>query len=301
LSLSTEPVDAQELVAEIASTLEPTAARADIRVSVTAGPPRLPLVTADRTRLAQIVMNYGSNAIKYNRPGGSVAFVLSTPSPGRVRIAVRDDGLGIPADKQHKVFQPFQRAGQEAGPIEGTGIGLAISKQLAELMRGSVGFHSVAGHGSEFWLELPADSSRISQAPPRNDDAGLRLDTRRAGLVLYVEDNPANIALMRDVLSGFPSLELVVATNAETGVELARERIPDVILMDINLPGMSGLEGLAALRESAETRDIPVIALTAAASRHDRERGQRAGFYRYLTKPVKVAELEEALETLFAR
>ena len=258
------------------------------------------MIAADRTRLAQIVMNYGSNAIKYNRSGGSVTFTVSNAEQGRVRLAVTDDGIGIPYDKQDKVFQPFQRAGQETGPIEGTGIGLAITKRLAELMRGEVGFRSTPGVGSEFWVELPAHASRQSTSPPLVEEGGLRLDTARAGLVLYVEDNPTNVALMRDVLSGFPSLELVVATSAELGVQLARQRRPDVILMDIHLPGMSGLEALGVLREATNTRDIPVIALTAAASGTDRRRGEQAGFYRYLTKPVRVAELEAALETLFS-
>lgn len=300
LSISTEPVSVVEVLAEVKTTLDPMAARQGISLEIEAPSDSVPMVMADRTRFAQIVMNFGSNAIKYNRPSGKVILIVSTPHPDYVRVTVHDTGMGIPPEKQDKLFQPFQRAGQELGPIEGTGIGLMITKRLAELMQGGVGFRSAPGRGSEFWVDVPVHESKTpSSAPPavlaRASEHFVGAGQR---LVLYVEDNPANVRFMQDLLSTFENIDLVTAPTAEMGVELARERQPQVILMDINLPGMSGLDALRALRAGPETRDIPVIALTAAASERDKQRGRDAGFYRYITKPVKVDELLGALETL---
>ncbi len=301
IMISPEPVDALEVLREVMTTLEPSAARSGVHLEIVPPPSDLPMIAADRTRYAQILMNYGSNAIKYNRAGGNVMFVLGPASAGFVRITAIDTGMGIPIDKQDKLFQPFQRAGQETGPIEGTGIGLTITKRLAELMGGSVGFKSTEMKGSEFWIDLPVHiAARKVDLPVGGAIDGDRSDIATQGLILYVEDNPANVTFMKDVLSTFEGIDLITAPTAEMGVELARVRQPKVILMDINLPGMSGLEALRVLRETPETKKIPVIALTAAASERDKLRGTQAGFYRYLTKPVKVDELEAALDTLLA-
>jgi PAS domain S-box-containing protein len=302
VSISSETVGVQDVVEEALRTLESMAARTNIRLELGAFPPALPPVVADRTRFAQIVMNFGSNAIKYNRPGGSVALSASLEPDGMVRVTVADTGIGVPAALQDKLFQPFQRAGQETGPIEGSGIGLVISKRLAKLMGGRVGFRSTPGVGSEFWVDLPARTARESDVTRASGptDSPTRLEGQSGRLILYVEDNPANVAFMRDVLSEFDGIELANCPSAERGIALARLRRPDVIIMDINLPGMSGFEALAVLRASAGTSAIPVIALTAAASDRDRLRGSEAGFYRYLTKPVKVEELISTLDTLLS-
>lgn len=302
IAISTEPVNVSDVLDETRKTLEPTALRNEISVAVSPIPPDLPSVNVDRTRFAQILMNLGSNAIKYNRRGGKVTFTARRGDADRVRITVSDTGLGVPLEKQHKLFQPFQRAGQETGPIEGTGIGLVITKRLAELMDGRVGFESTPDEGSDFWVELPLLVESTRSVPPVPETL---LNTALTGggaerLVLYVEDNPANVAFMRDLLSGLENVVLSTAPTAEMGLELARAQPPDVILLDINLPGMSGLDALRALRESPETRDVRVIALTAAASDRDRKRGEQAGFYRYLTKPVNVDELENALASVFS-
>ncbi|MFO0576165.1 MAG: PAS domain S-box protein [Polyangia bacterium] len=290
VTISLEAVTLPELVAEVESTLRPMAERASISLRVSELPRGLPAVTADRTRLSQILMNFSSNAIKYGRPGGHVSLV-ATRLGARVRVTVKDDGIGIPADKQDKLFQPFQRAGQETGPIQGTGIGLTISKRLAELMHGSVGFRSKEGEGSEFWIELPVETPRATEPAAKKHEEVPRAPDGDRYLVLYIEDNPSNIALMEDIMNDIESLTLLTAPTAEIGLELARARRPDIIIMDIHLPGMSGTEAAKLLREWPETADIPVVALTAAAMLRDARAIAEAGIGRALTKPVKVDEL----------
>jgi PAS domain S-box-containing protein len=298
--VSSEPVDIAEVLAEVVHTLEPMASRARIQIVSPAVPSGTPWVIADRTRLAQVLMNFGSNAIKYGKADGHLTFRTEL-GPSSVRITVIDDGIGIPEDKRDKIFEPFQRAGQEAGPIEGTGIGLTISKRLAEIMRGSVGFRSQVGQGSEFWIELPAHHDQVTDVSRASEGAAAasRLAAgERRHTIVYVEDNPSNIAFMRELVEELPSVELLTAPTAEIGLELIRGRQPKVVIMDINLPGMSGFEAVKRLREWPETRDIPVIGLSAAALVRDTARAKDAGFYRYLTKPVKVDELTETLERL---
>jgi PAS domain S-box-containing protein len=302
ISISVEPVDVVDVIAEVRTTLEPMASRQGIAVMIEPAAADLPMVAVDRTRFAQILMNFGSNGIKYNRPSGSVTFKVSSPRRDVVRVTVEDTGIGIPADKQAKLFQPFQRAGQEAGPIEGTGIGLVITRRLAQMMLGDVGFRSIAGEGSAFWVDVPVRASRApSGAPPPARSVGGTAPAHAGGrIVLYVEDNPANVSFMRDLVATFDNVDLVTAATAELGLDMARQQHPDVILMDINLPGLSGFDALRSLRSRDETKAIPVIALTAAASERDRKRGIQSGFFRYLTKPIKVDELVAALEVAFA-
>jgi CheY-like chemotaxis protein len=299
--VSPEPVSVDDVLNDVKTTLAPMAARAGIAITIEPLPANLPQVLADRTRFRQALMNFGSNAIKYGRHGGTVKFRV-TCHEQRVRVTIGDDGIGIPQDKQDKIFLPFQRAGQETGPIEGTGIGLAITKRLAELMEGNVGFKSLEGEGSEFWIEIPihqAQSGVALGAEPTVAGSSL-LSERRAQrfLVVYIEDNPSNIAFMEDLIADFEAVELVTAPTAEIGIELVRARQPNVVIMDINLPGMSGFQATRHLHEWPETRNIPVVALSAAAMVHDKLKVGEVGFYRYLTKPVKVAELSAVLEEL---
>jgi CheY-like chemotaxis protein len=299
-SISVEPVHLAEVLEELRVTLLPMATHHGISLAVDILPAEIPAVLVDRTRFAQVLMNFGSNAIKYNRAGGAVVLSVERRPDGRVRVSVIDSGIGIPLGEQDKLFQPFHRAGQETGSIEGTGIGLAISRRLAALMHASVGFTSKPDIGSTFWIDVVAEGERGAVAEVPSIGALVTLHVVAPQIVLHVEDNPANIAFMTDLLGGFPSIELVTATTAELGIGLAVTRRPATILMDINLPGMSGLEALHALRSSPVTAGIPVIALTAAASDRDRERGLAAGFFRYLTKPVRVDELLLALDAVLA-
>jgi PAS domain S-box-containing protein len=299
-TVSIEPVSLSDVLVEVKTTLDPMATRAGIALSLGSLPDPLPGVVADRTRLVQILINFGSNSLKYGKAGGSAQFSVAAVDGGFLRLSILDDGIGIPVDKQDKIFQPFQRAGQETGPIQGTGIGLAITKRLAELMKSRVGFSSIPGQGSTFWIDVPVhETARSTDSPAAVERPPNALALSGEGkrfTVVYIEDNPSNIAFMQDVVEELDRVILLTVPTAEVGIELVRARKPDAVIMDINLPGMSGYDATRKLREWPETRDIPVIALTAAAMTGDRKRYADAGFYRYLTKPVNVGELIETLE-----
>jgi len=256
-------------------------------------------VLADATRLKQVLVNLLSNAGKYNRSGGSIRVDCQLLDAERVRLSVTDTGRGIAPEKLGLLFQPFERLGiSESTAIEGTGIGLAISKQLIELMGGAIGVDSTPGQGSTFWIELPlAQSPQQAAAAEPAASSGVAQGMHK---LLYVEDNVANLKVVEAMLRNRPDLTVLSATNGEYGLELAQRYLPDVILLDIHLPGMDGYAVLKALQAQPETRGIPVIALSADAMPLDVERGLAAGFRRYLTKPVRVNELVDAVEQLAA-
>jgi PAS domain S-box-containing protein len=294
--VSSEAVNLHDVLAELVRTLGPMASERNVHVEWRPLENESPHVLGDRVRVLQILMNFGSNAIKYNRPQGRVTF--SAQKRGSyLRLQVEDTGQGIAFDQQSKLFQAFERAGQEAGPIEGTGIGLLITKKLAELMNGRVGFESTPSVGSLFWVELPLTAAVETHGQEPRPATGAPLTRTPRGVVLYVEDNLANIAFMCDLFDDIESMELVTARSAGEGVMLARALRPQIVLMDINLPDMSGSQALRELQRSHETANIPVIALTAAASERDRKAGLQAGFFRYLTKPLDVDELMKALDS----
>jgi len=298
LSLSPEPMSLAEVLADCQAMIEPQAKQSGIRVHFPAlqGPW---LVRADRTRVKQVLVNLLSNAIKYNRVGGRVDLRCSAAAAGRVRISLQDTGEGLAADKLAQLFQPFNRLGQEGGAQEGTGIGLVVSKRLAELMGGTIGVESTVGVGSVFWIELDAaDELQLVSEPveslpahPAPAPSGAALRT-----LLCVEDNPANLMLVERLIARRPDIRLLSARDGRRGVEMAHAHRPDIILMDINLPGISGLTALRILAEDPATARIPVIALSANAMPHDIERGLQAGFFRYLTKPIKVGEFMDTLD-----
>nr|WP_291271824.1 PAS domain S-box protein [Geothrix sp.] len=302
LSLSEEPVSLAEVMLDCQAMIEPQGAKRGLQMTF----PQFEapaFVQADRIRLKQVLINILSNAIKYNRPDGTVTVVCTTTTPGRTRISVRDTGLGLPPDKLRQLFQPFNRLGQEQGGEEGTGIGLVMSKLLVELMGGSIGVESRVGEGSLFWCELDSVAApRLEEGKtgpgtvvraPIHPEAPLRT-------LLYVEDNPANLSLVEQIIARRPDLRMVSAGNGTLGIELARKDQPVVILMDINLPGISGIQALKILQEDRETRHIPVVAISANAMLGDIAKGLEAGFFRYLTKPINVTEfmatIDEALD-----
>ncbi len=256
----------------------------------TAGAP-LPNLRADETRLRQVLLNLVSNAVKYNKPGGDVVFSHAREADGGSRFTVADTGPGIADAARGRIFQPFDRLGMEASAIEGAGIGLSLTKQLVELMGGRIDFESTPGQGTRFHVTLPAAETIAAEAeaPPTV------IPTAPTGprLVLYVEDNPDLLELMGRIAERAAGVELISAHTAELGLVLARERRPDLILLDINLPGINGIEARTALRKAPETAQIPVIAVTGNAMAHNRRQYDAAGFDGVLAKPFKISEVRE--------
>jgi CheY-like chemotaxis protein len=256
-------------------------------------------VTADRLRVKQVFINLLSNAIKYNRAGGCVEVRCEPSGSGRIRISFQDTGAGLSADQLTHLFQPFNRLGQETSTKEGTGIGLVVSKRLVELMAGEIGVHSTEGVGSVFWLELNAAPVPGMPAHPVERDLD-RLEASLCGgavkTLLYVEDNPANLMLVEQLLDRRSDFVMLSASDGTHGIEIARASMPDVILMDINLPGISGIQAMRILADDPATARIPVIALSANAIPSDIEKGLAAGFFLYLTKPIKFDEFMKSLD-----
>ena len=301
--MSREPMALAEVLQECQSMIEPQAQEHGIgMIFPQSGMPYF--IHADRTRVKQVLINLLSNAIKYNREQGTVEVVCTESTPGRLRISIKDSGAGLTPEQLGQLFQPFNRLGQEAGGEEGTGIGLVVAKRLVELMGGSIGVESSLGGGSVFWIELVLVAKPVPDTEENamtGDDAGavaqpLHMPREvRLHSVLYVEDNPANMRLVEQIIARHPDLKLLTAVNAYGGIEIARNKQPDLILLDINLPDISGFEALKILREDPVTVHIPVIAISANAMPTDIKRGMKAGFFRYLTKPIKVDEFMDAL------
>jgi PAS domain S-box-containing protein len=302
LSLSLEPISLVEVMVECQAMVEPQAQKRGISMVF----PNFAIpyfVKADRTRAKQVFINVLSNAIKYNKVGGTVVVDYIASTSGRIRICFSDTGKGLTPDQLKQLFQPFNRLGQEANTEEGTGIGLVVAKRLIELMGGVIGAESTVGKGSMFWIELNLTAERqpLAGAAEPTDIAQTKvLAGAQLHTLLYVEDNPANLMLVEDLIARRPDIRLLSATDGNHGIEIARASLPDVILMDINLPGISGIRALRILAEDPATAHIPVIALSANAIPRDIARGLEAGFFRYLTKPIKVREFMETLDVALA-
>jgi PAS domain S-box-containing protein len=297
VSISKESVSVSELISECQTMMEPQAEQRGIRMTFPQFDKPI-YVTADRTRLKQIIINLLSNAIKYNKEQGTVVVDCTASAPGRIRISVKDTGGGLTPEKLAQLFQPFNRLGQEVGSVAGTGIGLVVSKRLAELMGGVLGVKSIVGVESVFWCELIAAVAPQLPVPSGEAEALVQPETpaqapRRC--LLYVEDNPANMKLVEEIIVRRPDLRLETAVNGTLGIQVARATQPQVILMDINLPGISGINALQILHGDSATAHIPVIALSANAMPRDIAKGLKAGFFRYLTKPIKVKEFMDTL------
>ena len=301
VTMSQEAMSLTEVLQDCREMIEPQATSRGIQMSF----PQLAnlfYVHADRTRVKQVMINLLSNAIKYNKRGGTVIVKCAMSSENRVRVSVTDTGAGLSQENVTQLFQPFNRLGQGSSGEEGTGIGLVVTKQLVELMGGTLGVESVVDVGSVFWVEFEATSApqllydgenkpSLEQWQPDTTVICMKQRT-----MLYVEDNPANLALVEQLIARRNELKLLTATDGDQGVALARTFVPDLILMDINLPGISGFQALAMLRDDPVTRHIPVLALSANAIPREIQKGIEAGFFKYLTKPIKVAEFMDALD-----
>jgi PAS domain S-box-containing protein len=304
LALSLEPTSVAEVMAECQAMIEPQGQKRGIAMTFPGF--AIPcFVDADRIRLKQVIINLLSNAIKYNQPNGTVVVTCERAAceestDGRVRISVRDTGRGLPPEMLAQLFQSFNRLGRETGAEEGTGIGLVMSKKLVELMGGTIGVDSVVGAGSVFWFDLntalPPRLELLPAESPGSTPAQAQRGTAPRTL-LYVEDNPANLRLVEQLIARRPDMRLLSAKDGNLGIQTARAAHPEVILMDINLPGISGIDALKMLRDDPETSHIPVIALSANAMPRDIEKGLAAGFFRYLTKPIKIHEFMRTLDS----
>ena len=296
LSLSPEPVSLGEVLDECEAMIEPQADKRGISVSFHcfAAPC---FVKADRTRLKQVLINLLSNAVKYNRPGGKVVVTCVHQNQERIRICVEDTGQGLSAEQITQLFQPFNRLGQQAHIEQGTGIGLVMTKRLIKLMGGVIGVESTVGKGSVFWIEVNLTTERQHEADTAASVvAGPFATNGQTRTLLYVEDNPANLLLVENLMERRPDIRLLTARDGYSGVSIARTAQPDVILMDINLPGISGIEALQLLCDDPITARIPVLALSANAMPADIVKGLEAGFFRYLTKPIRIAEFMTTLD-----
>ena len=298
LSLSIESVSLDDVMLECRAMIEPQAQKRGLRMSFPAFvAPRF--VNADRTRLKQVLINLLYNAVKYNKPGGAVSVEYALVTPNSIRISICDTGLGLSPEELKQLFQPFNRLGKEASSEEGTGIGLVVTKRLVEMMGGRIGAESALDTGSVFWVELGLRSTPQGavivdgHASPGHtcETDGLPKHT-----LLYVEDNPANLELVEQLVARRGDLRLLTASDGKLGIEFARAYLPEVILMDINLPGISGIDAMKVLHADPATAHIPIIALSANAVPRDIERALKAGFFNYITKPVKISQFMDALD-----
>ncbi len=257
-------------------------------------------VHADRVRVKQILINLLSNAVKYNRVGGTIHITCVTQSSGTVRISVQDTGDGLSTEQIQELFMPFKRLGDDTNAVQGTGIGLAMCKRLTELMDGKIGVHSTVGVGSEFWIELTEAMAPLEPLEPLEPLDKILPSGAVRHTVLHVDDNPASLELVEHLLAKRTDHRVIGATHGGLGIEFARAHQPAVILMDINLPGMNGIETLCNLRADPLTAHIPVVALSANAMPLDIQKGLDAGFFRYITKPIQINEFFKTLDEALA-
>lgn len=310
VQVSDEPVPMGDVMLECRAMIEPQAEKRGIAMTF----PQCEIgccVKADRVRVKQVLVNLLFNAVKYNRPGGRVEVECSGSTEDVIRISVRDTGVGLSAEQIEHLFQPFNRLGRESGAEEGTGIGLVVSKRLVELMGGDIGVTSIPGVGSVFWIELKRANGDTPPAPEAAFVAGeptillapptpTPTPALAQRTVLHVEDNPANLDLVDQLISRRTDLRLISATDGRLGIEFARAYLPQVILTDISLPDISGVEVMKALRAEPSTAHIPIIALSANAIQRDIDIGLEAGFFRYVTKPIRIQEFMDALDAALA-
>ncbi|HMA37696.1 MAG TPA: CHASE3 domain-containing protein [Chloroflexia bacterium] len=300
LSLSPEPVPLAAVLAESLDLIRPLAAPRQVQLQVEAWPPADYHVWADQQRLIQVLLNLLSNAIKYNREGGAVTVSASEILPDRVRIMVRDTGSGMPAEHLARLFTPFERLAAPQTGVEGTGLGLALSQRLMEAQGSRIEVDSTPGVGSAFWIDLPRVADPAGQPPRPAAPAAEAVPADGGATLLYIEDNLSNLRLIERLLQQRPTLRLLPAMQGTLGLDLAREHQPDLILLDLHLPDLSGEEVLARLQADARTASIPVVVLSADATPQRIQRLLAAGARAYLTKPIMIAEFWQVLDAALA-
>jgi PAS domain S-box-containing protein len=301
LALSREAVNVHELLNETIDLIRPLAAEREVHIEVPSLEGGSWTVRADRQRLRQVLLNLASNAVKYNRHGGTIEFVCQAAADGRVRVLVRDTGPGVPADKLPRLFTPFDRLGAELTDIQGTGMGLALSKRLTEAMGGTLTADSIEGKGSSFTVELARAEDPLEhyqQALAAQPTRVQHPDSASERTVLYIEDNPANLRLVQRVLAERGGVRLFTATHGEPVQDLVRQHRPDLVLLDQHLPDLGGEEVLRRLQADPETAAVPVVVVSADATAGQIQRLLAAGASHYLTKPLDVAQFLEVVDQL---
>ena len=313
VDLSLEAVVVSEVMEECLSLIMPLADERGIEIRLMCNEENLSFaemcekqfgVRADRIRLKQVLFNLLSNAVKYNKQNGKIIIVCEELDNNYVRICIQDTGIGIAEDKKLHLFKAFDRLGAEQTEVEGTGIGLVITRNIIEIMDGRIGMESQVGEGSTFWIELPSDSvievQNKKEILLQDKIEPLLEEKKHEYTVLYIEDNPANLRLVSQLLGRRPHVKLLSAIESMSGFEMAVEQKPDLILTDINLSGMNGFELLEHLRKRKETSEIPVVAVSANAMPVDLEKAAKAGFDRYVTKPIDVKILLAVVDEMLS-
>jgi PAS domain S-box-containing protein len=297
LQLSVEPVAVAEVLEEALNLIRPLAADRSMELSVDAQLEKGLHVLADHQRLKQVLLNLLTNAVKYTAVGGCVAVSIDRSDSSRMRVVVTDNGAGIASDKLARLFTPFDRLGVEQSGVEGTGLGLALCQRLMHAMGGEIGVSTYVGKGSAFWIELPAANSPLKGLAKRGDARALEpASAAESGRILYIEDNLSNLTLVEQMLAEQPHLQLITAMQGGLGLDLARQHLPDLILLDLHLPDLPGHKVLARLKQDELTRDIPVVIISADATARQIQRLMAAGARSYLTKPLDIADFFRVID-----